>query len=80
MPKFPTDLPEKRVIKALELLGFELLRNPNHTIMRRINPDRSTDKITIATGHKTIKGSTLLGSLGKANVTRDDFLSAYEKA
>ena len=42
------------------------------------NPNGRTDKITIATGHKTIKGSTLLGSLGKANVTRDEFLSAYE--
>ncbi len=27
-----------------------------------------------------IKGSTLLGSFGQANITRDDFLSAYEKA
>lgn len=80
MPKFPTDLTEKRVIKALMLLGFEVVRNPNHTIMQRPNPNGRTDKITIATGHKTIKGSTLLGSLGKANVTRDDFLTAYEKA
>ena len=80
MPKFPTDLPEKRVIKALESLGFEVIRNPNHTIIRRVNSDGSTDKITIANGHKTIKGSTLLGSLGKANITRDDFLSAYEQA
>lgn len=80
MPKFPTHLPERRVIKALELLGFVVVRNPNHTIMQRANPNGGTDKITIATGHKTIKGSTLLGSLGKANVTRDDFLSAYEEA
>lgn len=80
MPKFPTDLPERRVIKALELLGFEVVRNPNHTIMQRINANGKTDKITIASGHKTIKGSTLLSSLSKANVTRDDFLSAYEKA
>ena len=30
MPKFPVDAPRDRVISALELLGFALVREGNH--------------------------------------------------
>jgi predicted RNA binding protein YcfA (HicA-like mRNA interferase family) len=39
MPKFPVDAPRDRVIRALELLGFALVREGNHLAMARGNTD-----------------------------------------
>ncbi|MBW4611717.1 MAG: hypothetical protein KME21_00230 [Desmonostoc vinosum HA7617-LM4] len=37
MPKFPVDVPKTRVIKALELLGFSIVREREHIMMVREN-------------------------------------------
>jgi predicted RNA binding protein YcfA (HicA-like mRNA interferase family) len=47
MPKFPVDAPQPKVIKALEALGFRLIREGNHIAMERQNPDGSRMPLTM---------------------------------
>ena len=77
MAKFPVDAPIDKVIKALESLGFQLVRKGNHISMVRDNPDRTRTPLTIP-NHRTIKGSTLRTILTQSGIARDDFLNAYE--
>jgi predicted RNA binding protein YcfA (HicA-like mRNA interferase family) len=58
MPKFPADAPIRDVIKALERLGFSLVRQGNHVSMLRKNPDGTHTPLTLP-NHPRIKGSTL---------------------
>ena len=41
MPRFPVDAPKNRVIRALEQLGYRIIRERNHICMARENPDGS---------------------------------------
>ena len=79
MPKFPVDAPRDRVIRALELLGFVLVREGNHLAMARSNPDGTRTPLTLP-NHRVIKGSTLRMILRQAEISRDAFLTAYEQA
>jgi len=71
--KFPRDTPIIKVLKSLEALGFEVIREGNHISMSRINPDGSRTPLTLP-NHKEIKSSTLLLILRQAGITRDEFL------
>ena len=78
MPKFPVDAPKTKVIKALERLGFQLVREGNHIAMSRENTDGTRTPLTMP-NHRTIKSSTLQTILSQSGISRDDFLKAYEE-
>ncbi len=79
MPRFPVDAPKRRVIKTLQLLGFEIVREGNHIAMLRDNPDGSRTPLTMP-NHSTLKSSTLRTICSQAGIPRNDFLDAYEEA
>lgn len=78
MPKFPVDAPLKKVIRALEKLGFRMVREGNHIAMVRENPDGTRTPLTMP-NHSLIKGSTLRTILTQAGIARDDFLKKFGK-
>jgi hypothetical protein len=77
--KFPVDAPSDRVLRALQALGFEVVRSANHISLARTESDGSITPMTLP-GHRTIKGSTLRTALNQSGIARDDFIRAYEQA
>lgn len=78
MAKLPVDAPIRKVIKAFERLGFQLVREGNHIAMVRQNTDGSRTPLTMP-NHRTIKSSTLRTILTQAGISRDDFLKVYRR-
>ena len=79
MPRFPVDAPLRKVLRALESLGFRLVREGNHIAMVRENADGTRTPLTMPS-HRRIKGSTLRTILRQSGISRDEFLEAYEEA
>jgi predicted RNA binding protein YcfA (HicA-like mRNA interferase family) len=79
MTRFPVDAPKRKVISALGLLGFRVVREAAHVAMIRENPDGTRTTLTMP-NHRRIKGSTLRAICTQAAIHRDDFLNAYEEA
>jgi predicted RNA binding protein YcfA (HicA-like mRNA interferase family) len=77
--KFPVDAPIKRVLTALELLGFAIVRKGNHIALSRKNADGTSTPLTLP-NHKTIKSSTLHTICTQSGISREDFIKNYQKA
>lgn len=78
MMKFPRDAPKRKVIKAIESLGFRIVRMGKHISMVRENIDGTKTPLTMP-NHERIKGSTLRVICRQAGIEREEFLTAYEK-
>jgi predicted RNA binding protein YcfA (HicA-like mRNA interferase family) len=76
VPKFPVDAPKTKVVKALALLGFRIVREREHIAMVRDNSDGTQTPLTMP-NHPQIKGSTLRTICTQSGIARADFLKAY---
>jgi len=63
-------------MKALERLGFIVVREGYHIAMIKENPDGTRTPLTMP-NHSTIKKSTLRTILTQAKISRNDFLETY---
>jgi len=79
MAKFPINAPKRKVIKALELLGFRLVREKEHISLVRESPDGSKTPLTMP-NHAKLKASTLRTICTQAGIPRDEFLEAYDRS
>ncbi|MFZ5451048.1 MAG: type II toxin-antitoxin system HicA family toxin [Thermodesulfobacteriota bacterium] len=78
MIKFPIDAPKARVIRTLENLGLRVLRERQHIAMLRQNSDGSQTPLTMP-NHPYLKASTLRTICTQAGISREEFLTAYQK-
>ena len=75
MARFPVDVRIAEVKRALERLGFSVVREGTHISMVRENPDGTRTPLTIP-AHRTLKSSTLRAVLTQAGIPREDFIRA----
>jgi hypothetical protein len=77
--KFPVDAPRNRVIRALGILGFRIVREREHIALVRDNSDGTQTPLTMP-NHPRLKSSTLRAICTQTGIPRDDFLRAYEQS
>ena len=77
--KFPIDASKQRVVKALQALGFRVIREKEHISLERTNADGTKTLLTMP-NHDRIKSSTLRTICTQSGIAREDLLNAYENA
>ena len=76
MERFPVDAPRARVLRALAVLGFRVVREREHISLERQNPDGTKTTLTMP-NHLQLKSSTLRAICTQGGISREDFLVAY---
>lgn len=76
--KFPVDVPIRKVVRTLERLGFQMVREGNHIAMLRENPDGTRTPLTMP-NHPRLKGSTLRSILTQVGIPRALFLELFNE-
>jgi predicted RNA binding protein YcfA (HicA-like mRNA interferase family) len=76
--KFAHDASQRKVLKTLEALVFQVVRTGNHIVHLRSNPDGTTTPLTMP-NHPKLKGSTLRSICTQAGISREEFLRVYEQ-
>jgi predicted RNA binding protein YcfA (HicA-like mRNA interferase family) len=66
------------VVRALEHLGFRVVREREHIALVRENSDGSRTPLTMP-NHPRLKGSTLRRICTQAGILREEFLAAYTR-
>ena len=79
MAMSPLDAPKDRVVRALGVLGFAVVREGNHIAMARENADGTRTPLTMP-NRRRIKASTLRTMLRQSKIPRAEFLREYERA
>lgn len=75
MTRIPRDIPLGRVLKALQSLGFHVVRSGTHIVLVRDEPDGTVTGLAIPS-HRRVKGVTLLSAVTRAGVTREELAKA----
>lgn len=79
MARFSADAPKRQVIRALQRLGFQLVREREHIAMMRINLDGTSTPLTMP-DHVRLKRSTLRAICTQTGITRAEFLAAFRRS
>ena len=75
MPRFPADAPIRKVIRALERLGFAQVRQRgSHVVLKRQTPEGEVGCVVPL--HRELAIGTPRGILRQARVTPDEFMES----